>query len=157
MKRMVGYCTNCGTEIMDITRPRGKKALPNYAEHTMELSDGSMLKVAVCTTCKPLLVSGSKVEETANRILKHHKIYWEQHETDDHGDGRPNRFDKLTVADPGTNALKIRTKRLSSFDADREEKLAAERVAMEDRRIYRESEEKRLKDIEKFNDENVKK
>lgn len=141
MKQMVGYCTNCGTEIMDITRPRGKKALPNYAEHTMELSDGSMLKVAVCTTCKPLLVSGSKVEETANRILRHHKIYWEQHETDDHGDGRPNRFDKLTVADPGTNILKIRTKRLSSFDAEKEEKLAAERRSMEENRIARENQE----------------
>lgn len=153
MKQMVGYCTNCGTQIIDITRPRGKKALPNYAEHTMELSDGSMLKVAICTTCKPLLISGSKVKETADRILRHHKIYWQQHEIDEHGDGRPSRFDKLTVADPGTNMLKIRRKRLLDLDHGRDEKIAQEKRNMEERREYQKKENARLEEIRKKTEE----
>lgn len=153
MKQMVGYCTNCGTEIMDITRPRGKKALPNYTEHTMELSDGSMLKVAVCTTCKPLLVSGSKVQETADRILRHHKIYWQQHEIDEHGDGRPSRFDKLTVSDPGTNILKIRNKRIMEMDHGRDEKIEQEKRNLEEREVYQKEEEARLEEIRLKNEE----
>jgi hypothetical protein len=113
----------------------------------MELSDGSMLKVAVCTTCKPLLVSGSKVKETADRILRHHKIYWQQHETDDHGDGRPNKFDKLKVSDPGTNILKIRKKRIMELDDGRDEKIEQEKRNLEEREVYQKAEEARLEEI----------
>lgn len=156
MKTMVGYCTNCGIEVMDITRARGKKKLDNYREHTLEMSDGSLLTVAVCDECKSLLVSGKKVEETADRILKHHKIYWQENERDDHGDGRPNRFDKLTVSDPNSDIIKNRTKKIGILSMTDSEKVAQQERNLIEREEYQKREEKRLKDLEEFNKEHTK-
>lgn len=156
MKTMVGYCTNCGVEVMDITRARGKKKLDNYREHTMEMSDGSLLSVAVCEECKTLLVTGDKVQETAERILKHHKIYWQENSKDDHGDARPSRFDKITISDPSSNILKVRSKKVSELERIDSEKVEQEERNMKERSDYLEEETKRLEDIRAYNESHTK-
>lgn len=152
MKQMVGYCTNCGTEVMDITRSRGKRKLDNYREHTMEISDGSLLNVAVCDTCKSLLVSGNKVEETSNRILKHHKIYWQENRKDDHGDTPPDAFDKLVITDPNSNILKNRAKKLGLNPELSKENKKKEEDNLKEKAKQEKEEQKRLKEIARLNE-----
>lgn len=157
MKTMVGYCTSCGVQVMDLSpAARGKRALPNYCEHTIEMSDGSLLRVAVCDQCKPLLVSGDKVQETADRILKHHKIFWQGNKKDQFGDGRPDRFDKLTVSDPNSDIVKNRTKKMGILSMTDSEKVAQEERNLVEREAYQKREAKRLKDLDDYNKEHTK-
>lgn len=78
MKTMTGYCSCCGTRIID----DNGKPLENYCDHTIEvcfdesLENNRLLKVGVCVACKARLVAGNKKEQTATKILANHKIYW---------------------------------------------------------------------------------
>jgi hypothetical protein len=61
--------------------------------------------------------------------------------------GRPNKFDKLKVSDPGTNILKIRKKRIMELDDGRDEKIEQEKRNLEEREVYQKAEEARLEEI----------
>lgn len=76
---MLGFCSACGAKIIDIKKKGGKaslRKLENYKEHIVELSNGTIMRVAVCDNCKIELVAG-KALDTAKTILSNHKDYWE--------------------------------------------------------------------------------
>lgn len=103
MKTMVGYCSSCGVEIIDL---EAKKFLPNYANHIIELSNGTLMQVGVCVDCKLKLVSGNKVQKTADDILKNHKIYWKDSKD------KPKDNETLTVVDPNSDSYKFHQKKI---------------------------------------------
>lgn len=61
---------------MDLSLRGPKRLLTNYRDHWVELSNGTIMRVGVCVNCKESLVSGEKVREVADGILKKHKEYW---------------------------------------------------------------------------------
>ena len=76
---MLGYCSACGAKIIEITIEKGKKKarfLDNYKEHIIELSNNTIMRVAVCDKCKVELVAG-KSKKTANKIVENHIAYWD--------------------------------------------------------------------------------
>ena len=59
------------------------------------------MRVAVCTSCKVKLVSGNKVKETADLILKNHKNHWES------DINAPIGFQDWEVVDPNTSYVQF--------------------------------------------------
>ena len=108
MKTMVGYCSCCGIEIMDLSVKGRARLLPNFCENELELSDGTIMPVGVCTGCKAKLVSGSEVQKTADVILANHKIYWSGKEKKE----RPQDFENFTVIDPNSDFNKWKQKKI---------------------------------------------
>lgn len=106
---MTGFCSHCGVEIMDLSKRKRARILPNYREHTIQVSSGSLLRVGVCDECKAKLVSGDVVKKTADKILANHKIYWNFNIKD-----RPEhskKYKALTVSDPNSDITKVAIQR----------------------------------------------
>jgi len=93
---MTGTCSSCGKEILVKVNGKFRKSLA-YREHFLELSNGTIMRVGVCEDCKIKLVTGDKVDETAEKILDNHKIYWKEH-----SDTAPAKYDEITVTNPNT-------------------------------------------------------
>jgi len=102
---MLGICSNCGTQIMDLNQRGQDRLLTNYRDHIVELSNGTLMRVGVCVNCKELLVAGKKVKETADKIMEKHKEYWRN---DEHA---PRGFEDFSITDPNTDEDKFRKKR----------------------------------------------
>ena len=102
---MLGKCSNCKTQIMDLELRGRKRLLDNYRDHIVELSNGTLMRVGVCVNCKALLVAGLKVKDTADNILKNHKDYWEK---DSHA---PDGFKSLIITDSNTSEDKFMKKK----------------------------------------------
>ena len=102
---LVGVCTACGTEIMDLTiKKKKQRRLENYREHIVELSNNTLMRVAICEKCKVKLVSGKDVQATADLILENHKFYW---------DLKKQKWHKeLKIEDPNTSKEKYLSKKL---------------------------------------------
>lgn len=99
---MLGKCSACGLKIIDITVNRTKaslRKLPNYHEHTIELSNGTIMNVAVCDTCKIELVSG-KAKKKADEILDKHIQFWDARKK--HKD-TPRGYQTLKISNPNTD------------------------------------------------------
>jgi hypothetical protein len=90
---------------MDFTKKGRERLLSNFAEHFLELSNGTIMRVSVCSNCKLLLVAGTQVQKTADNILSKHKDYWQ---TDENA---PQGFADFTVVDPNASEDKILAKR----------------------------------------------
>jgi len=113
---MLGKCSNCKTQIMDLELRGRKRLLDNYRDHIVEISNGTLMRVGVCVNCKILLVAGTKVKETADNILKNHKEYWE---VDKYA---PKGFKDLFIADPNSTEDKFMKKRADKM-LEQKEKL----------------------------------
>ena len=73
----MGCCTNCDVQIMDMTKRGQERFLPNYREHTIELSNLSLMRVAVCLDCKDTLThETAQSKKIADTILDRHKVWW---------------------------------------------------------------------------------
>ncbi len=121
---MIGKCTSCNKAIMTLKSLKSLKALKAlkakevkeanknnkwlkldiYREHTLELSNNTLMRVAVCIDCKVKLVSSNLVKNIGNTILKKHKEYWKNQKD------KPKGFEKFTVVDYNTNFSKFRQK-----------------------------------------------
>ena len=112
MKTMIGYCSSCGDQVLDLSGPR-PVMLPNFREHTIMLSDWSMMRVGVCDVCKEKLISGQNIGKTADKILKNHKTYWRGKQSG------PIGFEDMTVADPDTDTTKYRRDRAMKIHKDK--------------------------------------
>lgn len=118
---MLGKCSNCKTQIMDLELRGQKRLLTNYRDHIVELSNGTLMRVGVCVNCKALLVAGLKVKETADNILKNHKAYWE-------GDQyAPKGYKSLIIIDPNSTEAKFMQKR-ADRTLDEKERLDMQRL-----------------------------
>lgn len=102
-----GKCTNCDRQVLDLTKKGSKRFLPNYCEQEMELSNGTLMRVAVCSDCKATLVNESEEATTiANNILDRHKVWWSNNLRDN--DPRMPAFHlELQVEDVNSNAEKF--------------------------------------------------
>jgi len=118
MKTVVGYCTSCGVEIIDLSLKK-PKLLKNYAEHEIELSNETIMPVGVCADCKLKLISGNEVQKIADKILSNHKTYW----SGKNGKERPKDWDKLTVTDPNTSYEKWYKKKILKNHSDKIERI----------------------------------
>lgn len=117
---------------MDLTKRGRDKLLPNYADHIIELSNGTIMRVGVCSDCKLLLVSGDQVQVTADNILQNHIEYWDSLNEDDsevavlQSDKTPvkmgvsedlgqktipNDYQDFTVVDPNTDEISFLNKK----------------------------------------------
>jgi len=77
---MLGYCSACGKKIINMEIKGGKaslRKLDNFRENMIELSNGTLMRVAVCDSCKEELVAGNSMAK-AQEILDNHVIYWEK-------------------------------------------------------------------------------
>jgi len=111
---MLGKCSNCKTQIMDLELRGQKRLLTNYRDHIVELSNGTLMRVGVCVNCKALLVAGLKVKETADNILKNHKAYWD-------GDRyAPKGYKSLIIIDPNSTENKYMQKRADGILDEKE-------------------------------------
>lgn len=127
MKTMAGYCSSCGTVIMDLTKKRpSERLLPNHRQHTIELSNG-FLTVGVCDACKVELVSGESLT-VANTILDNHKIYWKERNVSD------DRLKHITVVNPNSSYFEYRLQKQRSIA---------------DHKIYTAELDKEMKEIQK--------
>lgn len=104
MEKMVGYCSSCGADIFTSTSGK-RRPLPTYREHTIGLTDGTLMKVGVCSECKLSLVSGANVLKTAKKIIANHKIYWRKSKD------KPAAFEDVDVDDPNTNYRRFKQAR----------------------------------------------
>lgn len=77
MKTMVGFCSSCGDDILVSVNGKLKKK-NNFEEHTIMLSDWSLMRVAVCTDCKKLLKKQARKQEIADTILTNHETFWDK-------------------------------------------------------------------------------
>lgn len=105
MQTMIGWCSSCGVQVMDLTKKGAKRFLPNYREHYVELSDRTLMRVGVCEDCRSSLTSGPNVAKTADKILKNHKTYWK------FNGRRESAYKDLKIEDPNTDELKFRRNR----------------------------------------------
>ena len=119
MQTMVGYCSSCGAQIIDLTKQGKDRFLPNFTQHTIELSNGTLMAVGVCSDCKVKLVGGKNVQATADTIVGNHKIYWA---VQDEG-MRPKDFVTITATDPNTSYEKWYNKKILKAHADHVKKL----------------------------------
>lgn len=102
-ERMIGFCSACGAEVIDLKKDKRARFLPNYRDHLVELDNNSMMRVAVCEKCKIELASG-KSKKTADKILENHKTYWNNHKA-------PQGFEKFKIVDSNTSKSKFFRKR----------------------------------------------
>lgn len=73
----IGACTSCDKQIFDASKPKGSRFTEEYREHTLGLSNETLMRVGVCASCKEILDSdNTKAQELANQILERHKIWW---------------------------------------------------------------------------------
>ena len=86
--------------IVDISR---------YMKRIIEINDKHLMRVAVCDKCRIKLISGSKVQETADNILENHKKHWRKEKK-----GAPQGFKDFKVSDPNTNHQKHLRKKISN-------------------------------------------
>jgi hypothetical protein len=98
--QMLGFCSSCGKSIIDLKK-KGKKAsakfTEDYREHIIELSNFTIMRIAVCAECKEYLVSGAEVIKMAQKIVDNHILYWKNHKK-----GAPKNYDKIKVVNPNT-------------------------------------------------------
>ena len=102
---MIGWCSSCGVQVMDLTKKGAKRFLPNYKEHYVELSDHTLMRIGICEDCRANLTSGPDVLKTAAKILKNHKTYWKFV-------GLGKKYQDLKVEDPNTDEGKFRRNRV---------------------------------------------
>jgi len=96
---MLGKCSACGTQVIEIKKENGKvkaKYLSNYKEHIIELSNHSIMRVAVCDKCKVELVAG-KSKEIAVKIVDNHIDFWGKNKKT-----APKEFASLTCVNSNT-------------------------------------------------------
>ena len=99
---------------MDLTLRGQKRLLGNYRDHIVELSNGTLMRVGVCVNCKALLVAGSKVEDTADNILKNHKEYW------NNDPYAPKGYKSLIITDSNSTEEKFMQKRAGRILEEKE-------------------------------------
>ncbi len=102
---MIGICSNCDTQVMDLNRRGQDRFLLNYRDHIVELSNNTLMRVGVCVNCKKLLEDEKTAQETSDNILRKHKEYWNSDEY------APIGFEDFTIIDPNTNEEKFAEKR----------------------------------------------
>jgi len=102
---MIGKCSNCDTQVMDLNRRGQDRFLSNYRDHIVELSNNTLMRVGVCQNCKALLEDEKTAQEVADNILKKHKDYWNNDEY------APIGFEDFTIIDQNTNEDKFAKKR----------------------------------------------
>lgn len=107
---MLGFCSNCGQQIMDLTKKGQDRLLINYRDHMVELNNGTLMRIGVCQNCKELLVAGNDVMKVAKKILDNHKNFWDN---DEHA---PVGYEKFDIADPNTDEEKFMAKRNIKID-----------------------------------------
>jgi ribosomal protein L28 len=69
----LGHCSNCNAKVLDLEQrdPR-KRKLDNYRENWFKLSDGSLMKVAICSECE------KKIDKKmSDKIMDRHHATWE--------------------------------------------------------------------------------
>ena len=114
--KMLGYCSACGEKIIEAKMQGKRKAslrkLPNYKEHIIELSNGTIMRIAICDKCKVELVAG-KSQKTAEKILDNHIAYWSTAKS------KPTDYKNLSVVnsntDLGTFIKKVEAEKLISI------------------------------------------
>lgn len=102
----IGYCALCQeVKIMHFDEKNRLVLSPNYREHFLELSNGTLMRVCVDEECKTRLIGGSEVMKNANIILENHKAFWARES--------PESIDAqdLEVIDPNTDEEKYRRKK----------------------------------------------
>lgn len=101
--KMLGYCSSCGAKIIEAKKVGLRKAslrkLLNYKEHIVELSNGTIMRVAVCDKCKTELVAG-KSQEIADKIIDNHIKYWDKVAVKKE---IPNDYKTITVVNSNTD------------------------------------------------------
>lgn len=104
MQNMTGYCPGCGTRIMDVSG-RVPQLLENHHRHYIQLSNGTIMPVGVCTECKEKLVQ-SGATETAEKILESHKIHWSNPDNT-----APRGFEDFSVISPNRDVEDFKRER----------------------------------------------
>ena len=117
-EKMIGRCSHCGMNIIELKAEKKKRITSDYVEHLLELSNKTLMRVAVCPNCKALLVSGDKVSETADKIMQNHIYYWDFHQKQ-----RPEDYKSLFVTDPNTSKSKYFRKREKDIQIEETKKL----------------------------------
>jgi len=117
-EKMIGRCSHCGVNIIELKQTKKKRITSDYCEHLLELSNKTLMRVAVCPNCKVLLVSGDKVLKTADKIIKNHIDYWNHHQRQAPGD-----YKELYVVDPNTSKSKFFRKREKAIQEEEIKKL----------------------------------
>lgn len=112
MKTMVGFCSSCGANIIDLTGEKPKK-LPNFREHLIQLSDWSLMRVGVCDICKEKLTNGKDRQKIADAVLNNHKTYWKNTVN------KPKGKDALTVLNPDTTDEDFKRERVLKMHRDK--------------------------------------
>jgi hypothetical protein len=99
-KQMLGFCSACGEQVIEIKRIGRKvkaKFLPNYYEHYIELSNKTLMRIALCDKCKEYMVSGKNPKEKAQSIVNNHITYWNNNSKKK---DKPKNFKNLTATNP---------------------------------------------------------
>lgn len=126
----IGFCVGCDVQIFDKEGGRLKKN-DLYSEHEVELSNGTLMPVGVCTGCKVVLSANSEDGRAlAEIILERHKLLWDTL-ADSHA-FKPTFHADLSVEDHNSSEEKIRSKMIVRANA---EKAKQEETADNARRI----------------------
>lgn len=143
--------------IMEVAENGSTRPSAQYREHYIEITNGTLLRVGVCESCRPLLISGENVLENAKRILDAHKIFWAS-------ENPIGDYDSLDVVDPNTDEKKFLEKRKESEQVEEDalsvqkESCYRELEVREPARIRKETEEENKKrQYEKEIAENIRK
>lgn len=101
------FCSLCeNIRIIGYDEDNRPYELPNYREHFMELSNGSLLKVGLDENCHIGLISGNKVKQNAEKMLESYKAWLRAIP------GQPSDFEELEVVKPNTNELDFQMDRI---------------------------------------------
>lgn len=87
-------CYSCDKQIIKVLNKDGVKKIKikeNFREHTIELSNNTIMRVAVCKECKEILMTEAG-KEKVDIILAKNKLHWSKGRKINKGN-----FDKLTV------------------------------------------------------------
>lgn len=113
-EKIIGNCSCClEVQILDSTKRGRAKFLPEYRDHYIELDNGQLMRVGVCTQCKSGLVQGKNVLKLAKKIWKNHQEFWDRNLPDfkERNPASQSTFKDWKIADPNTSVEKHRKKR----------------------------------------------
>lgn len=113
----IGYCTGCDKQIFERVGSR-LQPTDEYNEHEVELSNGTLMRVGVCGTCKPILLGNDENGRAlAEYILERHKMLWEAQTEQELT--RPNFHRDLAIEDHNSSPEKVRSKLIIRANAEK--------------------------------------
>lgn len=73
MELKIGHCVNCDKSIIGDKKLPKKERLKEYRETILELSNGTIMRVAICQKCLKKLN-----QKMAEKIIVRHNEYWKR-------------------------------------------------------------------------------